>query len=198
MSNFIKKIFKNWVTEVRSKSSTPLETTGGNSFSLEGFEKCFLQFKTLRRVIYIPLEGFRYLSKGFIALQIKGFHFGNRVDCITSAQRYSGPTQTSFSAASSCCWQACSQGGARVQVHPPFFWKRGAMTNLHPPPLVPYKRNCFHKFLKSSYKLYNPSKNWFPNQIIIYLCYSLNSSPGHVSPVTYRRLTNSWSVHSVD
>ena len=28
-----------WVTEVRSKILTPLETTGGNSFSLEGFEK---------------------------------------------------------------------------------------------------------------------------------------------------------------
>ena len=27
------------VTEVRSKILTPLETTGGNSFSLEGFEK---------------------------------------------------------------------------------------------------------------------------------------------------------------
>ena len=75
---------------------TPLEITGGNSFSLEGFVGCFLQFKTLCRVIYITLEGFRYLSKGFIALQIKGFHIGNRVDCITSAQRYSGPTQTSF------------------------------------------------------------------------------------------------------
>ena len=30
------------VTEVRSKILTPLETTGGNSFSLEGFEKYFL------------------------------------------------------------------------------------------------------------------------------------------------------------
>ena len=47
------------VTEVRNKILTPLETTGGISFLLEGFEKCFLQFKTLRRVIYIPLqEGF--------------------------------------------------------------------------------------------------------------------------------------------
>jgi len=27
------------VTEVRSKILTPLDTTGGNSFSLEGFEK---------------------------------------------------------------------------------------------------------------------------------------------------------------
>ena len=34
------------VTEVRSKILTPLETTGGNSFSQEGFEKMF--FKTLR------------------------------------------------------------------------------------------------------------------------------------------------------
>ena len=56
---------KKWVTEVRSKILTPLETTGGKTFSLEGFEKkCFLKFKTLRRVIYIPLEGFRYLSRG--------------------------------------------------------------------------------------------------------------------------------------
>ena len=30
---------KNWVTEVRSKFLTPLETTGGILFSLEGFEK---------------------------------------------------------------------------------------------------------------------------------------------------------------
>ena len=28
-----------WVTEVRSKILSPLETTGGNYFSLEGFEK---------------------------------------------------------------------------------------------------------------------------------------------------------------
>ena len=48
------------VTKVRSKILTPLETTGGNFFSLEGFD--FLQFKTFRRVIYIPIEGFRYLN----------------------------------------------------------------------------------------------------------------------------------------
>jgi len=53
---------------------TPLETTGGNSFSLEGFEKYFLQFKTLRRVIYIPLEGFRYLSRGVI-IPLEGFRY---------------------------------------------------------------------------------------------------------------------------
>ena len=43
------------------------------------------------------------------------------------------------------------------------------------PPLVLYKRNYFHKFLKSSYKLYSLSKNWFPNQLIIYLCLLIKS-----------------------
>ena len=33
------KVHKKGVTEVRSKILTPLETTGGNSFSLEGFQK---------------------------------------------------------------------------------------------------------------------------------------------------------------
>jgi len=33
---------------------------------LRGWKKCFSQFKTLRRVIYIPVEGFRYLSRGFL------------------------------------------------------------------------------------------------------------------------------------
>ena len=32
--------------EVRSKILTPLETTGGILFSLEGFEKMLLKFKT--------------------------------------------------------------------------------------------------------------------------------------------------------
>ena len=41
--------------EVHSTILTPLETTEGNSISLEGFENCFFQFKTLRRVNYIPL-----------------------------------------------------------------------------------------------------------------------------------------------
>ena len=50
------------VMEVRSKILTPLETTGGNSFSLEGFEKMLFIIKTLRRVTYIPLEGFSYPS----------------------------------------------------------------------------------------------------------------------------------------
>ena len=56
------ELFLKWhiyrVTEVRCKILTPLETTGGNSFSLDGFEKMLfkIQFKTLRRVIYIPLE----------------------------------------------------------------------------------------------------------------------------------------------
>ena len=35
------------VTEVRSKILTPLETTGGNSFSLEGFEKMLFTIQNL-------------------------------------------------------------------------------------------------------------------------------------------------------
>ena len=62
------------VTEVRSMNFTPLETTGGNSFSLEGFKKCFLQFKTLRRVIYIPLERLRCPSWGVI-IPLEGFSY---------------------------------------------------------------------------------------------------------------------------
>ena len=61
--------------EVRSKILTPLETIGGNSFSLKGFEKkYFLQFKTLRKVISIPLEGFRYPSYGFM-IPLEGFRY---------------------------------------------------------------------------------------------------------------------------
>ena len=51
---------------MNSKISILLETNGGFYFHWRGLKKCFLQFKTLRRVIYIPLEGFRYLSWGFI------------------------------------------------------------------------------------------------------------------------------------
>ena len=35
------------VTEVHSKILTPLETTGGNSFSLEGFEKMLFTIQNL-------------------------------------------------------------------------------------------------------------------------------------------------------
>ena len=45
---------------------------GGFYFHWWGLKKCFLQFKTLRRVIYIPLEGFRYISWGFI-IPLEGF-----------------------------------------------------------------------------------------------------------------------------
>ena len=60
--------------EVRSKILILLETTGGILFSLEGFEKCVLQFKTLLRVIYIPLEGFRYNSRG-VVISLEGFSY---------------------------------------------------------------------------------------------------------------------------
>ena len=39
----LKNIF---LKELRSKILTPLETTGGISFLLEGFEKSYLQIKT--------------------------------------------------------------------------------------------------------------------------------------------------------
>ena len=54
---------------VRFDSWTPLE---GIYFHWRGLKKCFLQFKTLRRVIHIPLEGFRYISWGFI-IPLEGF-----------------------------------------------------------------------------------------------------------------------------
>jgi len=44
----------------------------GFYFHWRGLKKCFLQFKTLRRVIYIPLEGFSYLSRGVI-IPLEGF-----------------------------------------------------------------------------------------------------------------------------
>ena len=47
----------------------PLE---GIHFHWRGLKKCFLQFKTLRRVICIPLEGFRYLSRRII-IPLEGF-----------------------------------------------------------------------------------------------------------------------------
>ena len=34
----------------------------GIHFHWRGLKKWFLQFKTLRRVIYIPQEGFRYIE----------------------------------------------------------------------------------------------------------------------------------------
>ena len=60
----------------------------GFYFHWRGLKNCFLQLKTLRRVIYIPLEGFRcpswgvifplerfsYPSKGFI-IPLEGFRY---------------------------------------------------------------------------------------------------------------------------
>ena len=50
------------VTEVSIKILTPLE---GIYFHWRGSKRCFLQFKTLRKFIYIPLEGLRYLFRFF-------------------------------------------------------------------------------------------------------------------------------------
>ena len=57
-----------------SKISILLETTGGILFSLEGFQKMLITIKTLRRVIYIPLEGFRCPSWGVI-MPLEGFRY---------------------------------------------------------------------------------------------------------------------------
>jgi len=48
----------------------------GFYFHCRGFKKCFLQFKTLPRVIYIPLEGFRYPSWGVI-IPLEGFRYSS-------------------------------------------------------------------------------------------------------------------------
>ena len=64
------------VTEVRSKILTPLETTGGNSFSLEGYVNMLFTIQNFTQGVLhstggiqvsflgviIPLEGFRYPS----------------------------------------------------------------------------------------------------------------------------------------
>ena len=66
--------------EVRSKISILLETTGGILFSLEGFEKCFLQSKTLRRVILHSTGGIQmsflvvYNSTGGIQISFLGVY----------------------------------------------------------------------------------------------------------------------------
>ena len=46
----------------------------GFYFHWRGFKKCFLQFKTLHRVIYIPLEGFRCPSWRVI-IALEGFSY---------------------------------------------------------------------------------------------------------------------------
>ena len=79
-----------WVTEVRCKILTPLETTGGNSFLLEGFKKCFLQFKTLRRVnhssggLQMSFQGV-YKSTGGIQISIQGVYKSTGKRCESSS-----------------------------------------------------------------------------------------------------------------
>ena len=46
----------------------------GFYFHWRGLKKCFLQFKTLGRVIYIPLEGFRCPSWG-VTIPLEGFSY---------------------------------------------------------------------------------------------------------------------------
>ena len=74
--NILKREIKR-LKEVRSKISILLETTGGILFSLEGFQKMLFTIKTLRRVIYIPLEGFRCPSWGVI-IPLEGFSYPSK------------------------------------------------------------------------------------------------------------------------
>ena len=48
----------------------------GFYFHWRGFKKCFLQFKTLCSVIYIPLEGFRYPS-WWVIIPLEGFSYSS-------------------------------------------------------------------------------------------------------------------------
>ena len=52
------------VTEVRGKILTPLETTGGNSFSLEGFEKMIFTILNFTQVDLHSTGGIQMFFRG--------------------------------------------------------------------------------------------------------------------------------------
>ena len=56
------------------KNLTPLENTAGISFLLEGLRNRSLQFGTLLRVVYIPLDGFWYPSWR-LKIPLEGFRY---------------------------------------------------------------------------------------------------------------------------
>ena len=68
------------VTEVRSKILTPLETTGGNSFSLEGFKKMVFTIQNFTQGDLHPTGGIQisfqggYNSTGGIQLSVLGLY----------------------------------------------------------------------------------------------------------------------------
>jgi len=68
------------VTGVRSKILTPLETTGGNSFSLEGFEKMLLKIQNFTQGDLLTAGGIKisfhgvYYSPGGIQKYFQGFY----------------------------------------------------------------------------------------------------------------------------
>ena len=62
----------------------------GIHFHWRGLNKCCLQFKTLCRVIYIPLEGFRYPFYGFI-IPLEGFRYLSR-GCINPLEGFRYPS----------------------------------------------------------------------------------------------------------
>ena len=77
----LKKMYDGkWVTEVRSKILIPLETTGGNSFSLEGFEKTLFTIQNFTQGDLHSTGGIQmsfpgaYNSTGGIQLSFLGVH----------------------------------------------------------------------------------------------------------------------------
>ena len=73
-------VYTERVTEVRSKILTPLETTGGKSFSLEGFEKRLLTFQNVTQGDLHSTGGIQmsflgvYNSTGGIQLSFPGVY----------------------------------------------------------------------------------------------------------------------------
>ena len=63
--------------KVRSKILLHWRPPEGFHFHWRGLKNRDLQFKTLRRVIYFPLEGLRYLSRGFLT-PLDGFRYPSK------------------------------------------------------------------------------------------------------------------------
>ena len=70
----VSEMFFFGLKEVRSKISILLETTGGISFSPEGFKKSLFSIWNFPHGDLQSTEGFRYLSRGFI-IPRKGFNY---------------------------------------------------------------------------------------------------------------------------
>ena len=92
------------VTEVRSKILIPLETTGGNSFSLEGFEKMLFTIKNFTQGDLHSTGGIQmsflgiYNSTGGIHISFLGVYNspGGIQISLPGVYNSAGRTQTSF------------------------------------------------------------------------------------------------------